>query len=1241
MDLKKNTFTAIFNRSKQKEIDTQLNIEQSNQFTLTPSTIEKSNDEGEENKAYQPVKDIANKLLDNDVKNIALTGPYGSGKSSVLLTLQKDYPQHHYLNISLATLDLENEDDSTQTDSGESAHVAFNEKQVIISPKSKSPNQNKEESLNRLIEYSILQQLIYRERQQDLPQSRFKRIKHISISQSLQYSIGIVFFILACCILFEPKFIYNLTLYSLFTVGKNWKVFWDIICFLYIIIVTIVWLKDLIVITFNSKLNKVNLKDGEIDIAESTSIFNKHLDEIMYFFEVTDYNIVIIEDLDRFKTNNIFLKLRELNHLINCSKCIQRNEKRHIVFIYAVRDDIFLDTSRTKFFDYIATVIPVINPSNSGSKLLKALEENGINDISVDVCKDLGLYINDMRILKNIANEFIQYRQKLDAKLMPHKLLGMILYKNYHPDDFALLNNRDGIIYRIINNKVKYHNSVVEDKTLEIKKLREEEKVILHFYSSQKENELRAIYVVKYIEKVNLKLDLVDRQNETYTIKQLIDDRNVFQKLENNELRYRHPHYSSPREFDFSFKEIEEEIDSSHTYRERLEMTPKRLEEIQAKIADLQQEILDLRTLPLHSILTRYSAEDFYKDVEENRIIAYLLIKGYIDEYYVDYISYFYPGVMTASDRDFVLDIKIGIKKDSTYTINKHKSVLDEIPDNAFTKGLILNIDLIDFMLANKDTYSQKLQWIINNIKRKKEFIFIKNYYTHGKELLLFFKILFSIWADFFIDGIIKSKDLEISKNNFEIIMRYFPQENIKHFQNPEIKKYISERFDFISNKLDILHLDNVKFITTTLDIKYNSISIDNNINKELILFLIEGNHYLLNYENVFSLIYLTYKEREINFRTACYTNILKTENKFLINYINSDIDECIRNVFSHESICEEEIALICLLKNDDIDENLKHKYLLKQKNKIKDLASLDEAYRNTAFKLNLISASWENIEKYIQVNNEGEIDETLIEFISKNSNELSTQKTYDVISLPISIKLFIKLLGSNVLPFDNYSAIRKSFFVRFNNFDLSSLEEKRMQLLINTNAINFNEYYYAQIDNFFPKFTPTFVLNNKAAYLSKIDKYPLKDSTAISILNSNLNINQKIAIIEKIELNIITDNTHLADLICSILNQAQKFNVDDNLVITLLKVARDTDKKVTLFISRLMNPNYDKSLIKIGLEALGGDYALIALQKGHRRKFKDNKEHRFMAGYLEQHKFISKKSLEKGMIQMNSRNIA
>ncbi len=41
-------------------------------------------------------------LSDPDVKNIALSGPYGAGKSSILATYKKQHPEKKFLHISFA-----------------------------------------------------------------------------------------------------------------------------------------------------------------------------------------------------------------------------------------------------------------------------------------------------------------------------------------------------------------------------------------------------------------------------------------------------------------------------------------------------------------------------------------------------------------------------------------------------------------------------------------------------------------------------------------------------------------------------------------------------------------------------------------------------------------------------------------------------------------------------------------------------------------------------------------------------------------------------------------------------------------------------------------------------------------------------------------------------------------------------------------------------------------------------------
>ena len=76
--------------------------------TLLPKKLDEAED------AYKSVLELNEVLLyaeKGSVKNIALTGPYGSGKSSVLVTLRKDFSKgRNYLPISLATLQANDEE---------------------------------------------------------------------------------------------------------------------------------------------------------------------------------------------------------------------------------------------------------------------------------------------------------------------------------------------------------------------------------------------------------------------------------------------------------------------------------------------------------------------------------------------------------------------------------------------------------------------------------------------------------------------------------------------------------------------------------------------------------------------------------------------------------------------------------------------------------------------------------------------------------------------------------------------------------------------------------------------------------------------------------------------------------------------------------------------------------------------------------------------------------------------------
>ena len=392
-------------------------------------------DDAEKVESY--LKTLSWALLNSkSIKNIAIAAPYGAGKSSIIDTyIKKNKFTHKYLKISLATFqDLKEDNDTTKT----------------------------KDELERLIELSLLQQFFYHEKDSEIPDSKFQKTKKKNKLTLFIYVLLIILFCISFAFVFQNNIVSDfISKYMPFfdeisSLLERNEIFKTIasICILLFVSACIYRLVKLAV---SISALKFSVPHAEIEIGKkiSKSALNTYLDEILYFFSVSKYEVVFIEDLDRFDQSDIFVKLRELNQLINNSKKVKQN----VVFVYAIKDDMFMNKERTKFFDFIIPVIPVINNSNSKDKLQTVLKSSSYT-ISEDLISDISIFIDDMRLLYNIVNEFYLYEQILGkSELSKDNLLAIITYKNLFPKDFVDLMKNEGILYKAINKKTDYINT--------------------------------------------------------------------------------------------------------------------------------------------------------------------------------------------------------------------------------------------------------------------------------------------------------------------------------------------------------------------------------------------------------------------------------------------------------------------------------------------------------------------------------------------------------------------------------------------------------------------------------------------------------------------------------------------------------------------------------------------------------------------------------------------------------------
>lgn len=109
-------------------------------------------------------------VFDNsDVRNVAISGPYSAGKSSVLASYKKRHSKLHFLHISLAHFDSPNENDITE----------------------------KTEAKESVLEGKILNQLIHQIPSYKIPQTNFRVKKRIAPASTMMKAVECIALLIA------------------------------------------------------------------------------------------------------------------------------------------------------------------------------------------------------------------------------------------------------------------------------------------------------------------------------------------------------------------------------------------------------------------------------------------------------------------------------------------------------------------------------------------------------------------------------------------------------------------------------------------------------------------------------------------------------------------------------------------------------------------------------------------------------------------------------------------------------------------------------------------------------------------------------------------------------------------------------------------------------------------------------------------------------------------------------------
>lgn len=1066
---------------------------------------------------------LKNAIDQPNVFNIALTGSYGAGKSSILKTFKAYYPEYHYVNVSLASFVEVNLSDGDNTVKG------------------------KEDGFEEQLEYSILQQLFYHVKATNIPESRFGRIERISKKKRILMVLGILLFVVANLCLFcqEQVTKYFLipteVLKSSFLFGLSICVFILGICV--ILFQLILFIKKISI--KNLTLDKATL---EFEEKKNVSIMNRYLDEILYLFQENKYNVVIFEDIDRFENTHIFTKLRELNLILNQSEEIGRR----IVFLYALKDDIFANAEeRTKFFDYIVPVIPFVNASNSGDLFRRKITGLRIPEVEVNssFITDISAFVNDMRVLTNVVNEFDLYRNLLDKKLKKEKLLAMILYKNLYPTDFSLLHQNKGVVYESFLSAEKLRDEIQKDDRKRIDDIDSEIQAI-NEECLRNLNELYAVIIGKFITLYPDGGWYLYCDNKRRGISEFYSDENIL-KILNGQVGFSED-YSRPRFF--SKEEIKNVLGNGFDYEKRKKLihsiTDDKIKTLRDKRKAFMDEIAAIEKYTLTDIAK--SDRDIFEHVdipkgeeEKYKVLKYLLEKGYIDEEYFFYISIFQEGRLTPSDQEFLLSIKFNAPKEFDYKLQEIPSLIQNLSVVDYDHKGILNKDLLEYCLLHEDEYEEECDAILKQMVVHEEYIDLLYQFMHeGNCIPTFIKRLVHI------DNVWKSLDKDINhitKDKDKVISAMFKYADINDIRTVNtsypFNTYINDNNNY-SELFENIDQARAQKLLDLLDLKVQSLK-DDSYGTDTYSYIYENNMYALTLGNV----KVIFKHNELpvdNLDSAIYTSIEETELNELQGYVHQELPAFVDNLMLTSSNAHESSDTIVSLMDEDIKlvdiiKLIKHNDTLWDD--CKDITDKDVV--STLFVENKIKMTFENVKHYCSCIGSWNIDGTLVAFMNCNEEKSMEEFTKLVESNDAhEIELLASVVQSDDIN-DNiaFSVFNNHCLIDVWSKNLSQLNEKRVRYVVDEGIISISPSNYQDIITEHPLLSKYLLCKNPDNIISEWDKFAFSITDVVEMLSWIEYKKYHNFILNKIELESITPD--IADALLSyFVNSDSEFNL-------------------------------------------------------------------------------------------------
>ena len=883
--------------------------------------------------------------------------------------------------------------------------------------------------LEREIEKSLLQQFVFGVNQSKISDSKISRVIP---KQSIRIS-AIVFFILTLC------------LGAIFSINHS-SLFWEFnkpieIVFATLGIVTFITMSSLF--AFLIKIKSFKYDKIEITTEDNNSLdenlLSKFIDEIVYIFKKSRYQIVFFEDLDRLPNLSIFNKLREINYILNNNPDI--NHK--ITFVYCVSDNIISDyEERAKFFDNIITIKPYVTVENLKTKIesiLKNIKGERNEDKIAEFATDMSKFMVDSRLSHYIENDFYDLKLKYkenEKEITTEELLkiyALAIYKNLYYYDYNKLSVNDACLCESFDLIRILKNDISKEIENDIDKIENDIKSANESVLINTDEMLRLL--MRGI--INQLPSSANYNNRFVELSSLTaNDINNFEKIRENG---RYVDINNIKEiFKNKFHiSLEEYINNISINNEE------KLNDLRIKLDSKRKNIKDIMSYSVSEFISKYGCNEI-----NNNFLHLCLKKGYIEGDYKKYLFGIDGSYLDESDDAFVRynnfgEINSPIKNNYLYHLKAIKKVIKEIYLEKFATEKILNIDIYNYFLDSKSSSDKTKKFNSLLLSDSEEVLrfFIEYIKTQDIEYILhLFNSLYN--SSKLLEALFEAKDV-ISRDKFNKIVEYLTNKIDLKDLNSENKIKCINLLNSIKDYKN-LKLDNEKNLVN-LDIKFIDIS---TFNQQSLNKIINNNLYEINESNLKE-ISDNFDDLTPNDRTL---DVLLNSNEIIKNNIINNLEkvlECLEeqnindltalSLMSNSDISNENKML--LISNvdfrcayfDGIERDI-FKSLIEEDKLQYDIESIYMAYK---LKLDVVYSKYFKKDTFYKINFNGlddiKNDENYLGFIETivypnllNENNVDIAKKFDLHDIKLDAlnttskmdSIILRLIENNIVEF-------------------------------------------------------------------------------------------------------------------------------------------------------------------------------------------------------------------------------